>query len=73
MTDLQRLKVQLSAIHDQDTAHVLEWHLEASNEEKMRVWMAIQKLTTDDDVIRQIIGRFAQFGFTQISLMEQVK
>lgn len=59
----------LRLIHDQeqDETNALAWWRQESNEDKMKVWDAIQATGSDD--VQEIVLRFAQIGMTRIALL----
>lgn len=58
--------LQVVSANERDHAHALAWMMEASKEERYRVWMRIQEPCAD--VTAEIISRFAQLAFAEITV-----
>lgn len=56
----------LQACQDQDMENALRWWTTATNEDKKRVWDAIQR--TYPTAVQEVVSRFAQIGYTAIAL-----
>lgn len=56
---------RLVSLNDQDLAECDRWVRESSNQEKIAVWLAIQKLGGPDNPVEEIVSRFAQLAFSQ--------
>lgn len=60
LDDLTTLKRQ----NAEDRAAAVKWMAEATTEDKLRVWMTIQR--PYDDPVMEIMSRFAQLAFGEI-------
>lgn len=58
---------RLRSEQEQDEANAVAWMNDASNEDILRTWFAIQKINGDS--MTQLIQRFAQLGFTHAALL----
>lgn len=60
-----RMLTQLVALDDQDQAECDAWMRDASTEDKLRVWAAIQRMGGPEKPLAEIVSRFAQLAFSQ--------
>ena len=60
--------MHLICVNDQDRATCAEWWREATVEDKLAVWFAIQRHY--DDPIMEIMSRFAQLAFGEMAERE---
>ncbi len=58
--------IAIQGLHDQDEARAMKWWLETSDAAKKELWIEIQEM--GGSPIRELISRFAQFGYTEIFL-----
>jgi hypothetical protein len=66
---MQRELLPLVSGHEQDVAACEDWLRKSNNEDRMRVWAAINAdLDDDEDHVKEIVLRFAQLGFTEMYL-----
>lgn len=63
---MNRQLVILQSQTDQDWAECREWFQEASNQDLLDVWMAIQR--ENDDPAMEIMSRLAQLKFSEMYL-----
>lgn len=68
MTEAERLRLRLTADNEQDRAECRRWWREASAEDKLRVWDAIQR--EYDDPVMEIVSRFAQLALAEVAERE---
>ena len=66
--DFNQMKACIAADTDQDREAARTWFREATDADKIRVWMAIQKPHTDP--VMEIVTRLAQLAFSELILEE---
>jgi hypothetical protein len=72
MSELQRARLRILSDQDQDAAMCQTWWDEASEADKLAIWMHIQQDFThlNDGNCTEIMSRFAQLAFCQMLLQD---
>jgi len=71
--EIETKLAQLISTQDRDEQNALEWLNVHTEDKHIQIWMEIQALCDKDDAVSGIIGRFAQYGFTQLEIIRLTK